>query len=262
MKSIYLPILMYHNICEGQPQNTYALSTKSFEEQISYLSQNEFRTITPEEIAGLKESSDKKKIMITFDDGYETDYTLALPILMKYGFKGVSFVTTGLLGMNGYLKWEQVHKLISGGFSIQSHTNTHQLLRSISYAAIQQELLISKKLIEENLKTKVTCLSLPGGSDSKKIKEIAFNLGYHYIFNSKPVINIINGQTIDSLGRIPITQKISLDKFKKIVNFDKKTAFRLKLDYSIKNITRISLGEKKYYHLWSQHNKNKDRKWQ
>jgi len=260
MKNLYLPVLMYHNICEGKPQNSYAIPNESFEEQMHYLSQNGFKTITPDEIAGLEETSGKKYLIITFDDGYETDLTLALPILTKYGFKGVSFVTTGLLGTNNYMNWEQIYKLKKKGFSIQSHTHTHPLLKSLSDVMIKQELAISKKTIEDKLKTEVTCLSLPGGSYSKEAKEIALSQGYRYIFNSNPAINIINDRTINFLGRIPITYKVSLEKFKKIVNLDNKTISQLKLSYSIKNIIKTCLGEERYYNLWSQHNKNKDKK--
>lgn len=261
MKKIYLPILMYHRIIDDEAKGNYNVSIKSFKEQMQYLYQNGFKAIMPEDILGLSENNEMKWIMITFDDGYETDYTLALPILRKYGFKGVSFVTTGFLGKDGYMKWEQVHKLKEGEFSIQSHTHTHPLLKGTTERNIKQELAISKTSIEKRLKTKVISLSLPGGSYSKKVKNIALEQGYYYIFNSKPYINIINNSTIDILYRTLITRGVTLEKFRNIVNLDKRTYQQAKLSYSLRNIIKACIGTKRYYRLWNKYSKRGEEKW-
>jgi len=246
---------MYHKITDNEKKDNYDVTIKSFEEQIRYLYQNSFKTIIPEDVPRLSENNDIKLIMISFDDGYETDYTIALPMLRKYGFKGVSFVTTGFLGKDGYMNWGQIQKLKEGGFSIQSHTHTHSLLKATHGGNIKQELSISKKSIEERLKSKVISLSLPGGSYSKKVRTIALELGYRYIFNSKPYVNIINNSAIDIFYRTIITRGIALEKFKKIVNLDKRTYKQAKLSYFVKHIFKICVGIKRYYRLWNKYNK-------
>lgn len=252
---------MYHRITDNETRNNYDVPIKNFEEQMQYLHLNSFKTVIPEDIIRLSENNDVKWIMITFDDGYETDYTSALPILRKYGFKGVSFVTTGFLGKNSYMKWEQVQKLKEEGFSIQSHTDTHQLLKAAHEQNIENELLISKKSIEERLKTKVISLSLPGGSYSEKVKNIALKQEYFYIFNSRPSVNIINNGTADILYRVPITGNTTLNKFKNIVNLDKGTYQQAELAYFMRNIVKRCMGTKRYYELWNTCNKRGEKKW-
>lgn len=252
---------MYHRITDNKTKNNYDVPIISFEEQMQYLYQNGFKTIIPEEIPELSEINGVKWIMITFDDGYKTDYISALPILRKYGFKGVSFVTTGFLGKDIYMKWEQVQKLKEEGFSIQSHTHTHTLLKAAHAQNIEQELLISKKSIEEKLKNKVISLSLPGGSYSEKVKNIALKQEYRYIFNSKPSLNIINNGTNDIFYRVPITRNTTLKKFKNIVNLDKKTYKLAELTYSIRNIVKTCIGTKRYYEFWNTYSKHGERKW-
>jgi peptidoglycan/xylan/chitin deacetylase (PgdA/CDA1 family) len=261
MKRIYLPVLMYHIITEQETGYNYSICAKSFEKQMQYLCQNGFKTVVPEEISRLNETNDTKLIMITFDDGYETDYTLALPILRKYGFKGVSFVTTGFLGNKGHMNWEQAQKLLEEGFSIQSHTRSHLLLKSASDQSIREEVYLSKQSIEVKLKSKVIGLSLPGGSYSKKVRNIAIEQGYRYIFNSKPDINIINGSIVDTFGRIPVTHTTSLEKFVQIVNLDKKTFRHAKISYAIKDTIRVCIGPQNYHRLWNKYAKNGDKKW-
>jgi len=261
MKNIYLPILIYHSLADNEAKDKYVISIKSFEQQMQYLYQNGFKTITPEDISKLEKTNNSKWIMITFDDGYETDYTLALPILKKYGFRGVSFVTTGFLGKDGYMKWEQVQMLKEEGFSIQSHTHTHPLLKVTDERNIKQELSISKASIEERLKTKVISLSLPGGSYSEKVKNIALQQGYYYIFNSKPYINIINNGTIDILYRAVITRSVTLEKFKNIANLDKITYQQAKLRFFVKGIIKSCIGIKGYYRLWYKYSKQEGKKW-
>lgn len=251
---------MFHRITDNEEEN-YDVSIKNFEKQMQYLYQNNFKTVIPEDLSVSDKNYDMRLVMITFDDGYETDYTLALPILRKYGFKGVSFVTTGFLGKDSYMKWEQVQKLREEGFSIQSHTHTHQLLKAAHEQNIEEELFISKKSIEERLKTKVIGLSLPGGSYSEKVKNIALKQEYRYIFNSRPSLNIINNSTFDILYRVPITRDTTFNKFKSIINLDKRTYQQAELAYSIKNIVKTCIGTKRYYELWNAHGKRGEKKW-
>ncbi len=69
-------------------------------------------------------------VLITFDDGYEDNYTNVLPILEKYDAKATVFLIGSYIGeKSGYLNWEQVQKMSeSGHFNIESHTyNLHDL---------------------------------------------------------------------------------------------------------------------------------------
>ena len=258
MRKIYLPALMYHGLAQGKPKDRYWVSVDAFEEQIRYLHENSFTTVLHEDISSLGRARPERFIMITFDDGYETDYTLAFPILNKYEFKAVLFITTANIGKEGYMNWEQVSQLKQNDFSIQSHTHTHPFLNCIQKEDVRKELMVSKKLIEENLNTKVIALALPGGRFHKDIKNIAYEEGYRYIFSSCPGATLIKYLPILTLCRMLISQKTSLRGFKKIVNINKGFYKRELLSFRAKELVRKALGQDKYYQLWKKHVKSGD----
>jgi peptidoglycan/xylan/chitin deacetylase (PgdA/CDA1 family) len=76
----------------------------------------------------------KPLIIFTFDDGHESVYTHAYPILKKYGFPATFFVITGLCGnvCEGYVSWEDVRNLSDNGWEIGGHSHTHPNLTKIS----------------------------------------------------------------------------------------------------------------------------------
>lgn len=247
-------ILMYHKLSQTADDNNYTVSSEVFENQIRYLHDNHFQTLIPEEIPFVPQYKNEKFILITFDDGFETDFTVAYPILKKYGFKGISFVTTSFLGKNNYMSWEQVRKLQEGGFSIQSHTHTHALFGLLDEVSIIQELKFSKALLKQHLGIEATALAIPGGNYSRNIQKLALHNGYKYIFNSKPIINKLASNSINHLlGRIVITQKISLNLFKKIVELDILIYTKSQLQYSAKKIVKKIIGTESYYSIWKQY---------
>ena len=244
---------MYHKVLFGVSDNNYSISATAFEEQMHYLHEMGFQAITPDMISELPSEDSKKIVMITFDDGHETDFSVVSAILSKFGLKAVFFVTTGLLGKENYMSWEQVLQLQKSGFSIQSHTHTHQLLGGIDKSLVEGELSISKKLLHERLGRDSIALSLPGGSYSNATKQIALNLGYKYIFTSEPDRNTLNDAKRIFWGRVNIAKDVTFKKFKNVVDSDPSIFFKLRILYKIKNYVRIRIGCRVYYSIWNKY---------
>jgi peptidoglycan/xylan/chitin deacetylase (PgdA/CDA1 family) len=79
-------------------------------------------------------------ISITFDDGWETDYSIAAPLLMKDGIRSTHYLVTGLLGDPAYMSLDQVKALKSSGQQIACHTVTHADLSVIPATQLNSEL--------------------------------------------------------------------------------------------------------------------------
>lgn len=96
-----LPVLMYHFFYDAQAgetgrDNNY-MEIHDFEEQIKYLSDNGYYVPTWDEVLGYidgKNGLPSKSVVITVDDGAESFFRLAVPVLNKYNFKATSFAIT------------------------------------------------------------------------------------------------------------------------------------------------------------------------
>ena len=80
-------------------------------------------------------------VVITFDDGYDTDYTTAFPILASRGLLGTSYVCAGRIGQPGKLGWAQIRELIDAGWTIGCHTNSHPKLTTLTEQQIRAEMV-------------------------------------------------------------------------------------------------------------------------
>ncbi|MEI2284699.1 polysaccharide deacetylase family protein [Paenibacillus polysaccharolyticus] len=94
-----VPVLMYHYVTpkvdNHEPKNKSIIDLDVFEQNMKYLHENGYRTVTLaqlEQYVNGEISLPEKSFVITFDDGYQNNYTLAYPILKKYHFHASLFV--------------------------------------------------------------------------------------------------------------------------------------------------------------------------
>lgn len=175
-------ILMYHRLTNGEPENLYERSAGDFEEDLKYLIANninvlDFNDLEDYIIKGKMPA--QNSVIITFDDGDYSWYSLAKPLLFKYGMKATFFLWTGIVGSNSFLSWNEVeimgNYMYENGtrpFTFGSHSFSHPYLlgkrssfdNSTEYEAfLDYELRESKKMIEGHIPDKVTVLALPYG---------------------------------------------------------------------------------------------------
>ena len=97
MSQYQLPVLLYHRIVNSKKEvgrhKIYVFKNK-FEAQLKFLKENGFETLTFHDLLQNNINDWNKKIVLTFDDGYEDNYTILFPLLKKYGFKAVIFLVT------------------------------------------------------------------------------------------------------------------------------------------------------------------------
>ena len=166
-------ILNYHKI-----DNTFislAVRPDDFDTQMKYLSENGYHTISPDELynslAGTGELPDNP-VMITFDDGYEDNYTIMLPILEAHGMKATMYMVTNNIGQPDYLTWEELRDMQERGVEIGSHTADHEPLADQPKAWQNDQLRLSKLLMEWNGIHTVFSFSYPNGSYDEELPEL------------------------------------------------------------------------------------------
>ena len=167
-----LPILMYHAVGD-EPWGIASLFVRpdDLEEQLIYLKENGYTTITFEDVGRLDEI--EKPVMLTFDDGYDDNYTQLLPLLKKHNAKATVFVITGEIGKPYYLTEEQIQEMsASGHISIQSHTVTHPFLSDLNEEQLEDELLGSKKTLARLTGKEPFVICYPTGKSSALSREV------------------------------------------------------------------------------------------
>jgi peptidoglycan/xylan/chitin deacetylase (PgdA/CDA1 family) len=99
-------------------------------------------------------NNNNKAVILTFDDGYKSQYTNAKPILDKYGYKATSYIVCEYVGggegqvhPNVKMTWEEIIALHNEGHDIGSHTMSHDDLDSLSEKGIEYEVGGSKECL-------------------------------------------------------------------------------------------------------------------
>lgn len=198
-------VLNYHMV--GSMFISLAIDPKDFDWQMKYLVDHGYHTISPDELYNFlagKGTLPDRPVLITFDDGYEDNYTNAYPILKKYNLKATIFVVTGFLDKRkGYLTWDQAREMEQNGVTVESHTVTHAPLPDLPDDRIREELVESKRQAEKELGHPVEYIAYPTGVHDLHIAEMAKEAGYKGGFTVK-YSNVDHNSNIYAMERVPI----------------------------------------------------------
>lgn len=173
-----LTIVAFHRINDELPgDDGLTCSAQKFEAFCEFF-RKYFRVVPlSEQVAGCRAGADLGgTLSITFDDGYLDNFEVAAPILKRLGLPATFFVTTGFIGSRiippwdeqlprqpGWMSWEQVRGLVSMGFEIGNHTDTHLDLGTAAPEAVRAELDVSSRKLTEALGTASRLFAYPFG---------------------------------------------------------------------------------------------------
>jgi peptidoglycan/xylan/chitin deacetylase (PgdA/CDA1 family) len=182
-------ILTYHKISDDFDWGITRQKVSQFEKGIRFLHSLGYKTVSLEEVFRPKKDFEKR-VVITFDDGYEDVYLNAFPILQKYDFTAFIFIITGFVGKPNnwdfnlgrkrkrHLSWNQIKEMSEFGFGFGSHTVNHPDLTRIDPNWVEYELKKSKEVLEDKLGKEMIFLSYPFGIYNRFVQEEAERLGY------------------------------------------------------------------------------------
>jgi peptidoglycan/xylan/chitin deacetylase (PgdA/CDA1 family) len=153
-------------------------------------------------------------VVLTFDDGCETDLIEAAPLLRELGFNATFYITVGFLGCRGYLSRSQLRELSDLGFEIGCHSLTHAYLPDLGQQELMREIVQSKQELEQIIGRSVEHFSCPGGRWDSRVRDMARKAGYRSVATSRPVANVPNAAPF-ALGRVAILRKTDLPAFQR-----------------------------------------------
>ena len=180
-------IILYHLINDEVygPNDYLFVKEADFEEQLKILQEEGYRSFFADELYQIKNG--EKAVVITFDDGYEDNYSIAFPLLQKYGMKATIFLPSSMIGTEGHLSEIQIKEMQESGLvHFGSHTVTHLKLDTALADEIEKELAESRLAIEAITGAPVTALAYPNGAYNDMVELFAEKHGYHYCFTTNP----------------------------------------------------------------------------
>jgi peptidoglycan/xylan/chitin deacetylase (PgdA/CDA1 family) len=184
-----VPVLCYHHFgmaCDSP----LCMPADVFENQMQYLADNGFRVISLTrlyEFLQYRKSIPDKAVVITIDDGYRSVYEIAYPILKRYGFPATLFIYTDFVGKSSSaVTWKQLREMKAADFEIGSHTLSHCDLAKkregeetpVYETRIQQELVLSKQILDEQLEQDTIYFAFPYSSYNQRVLAICDQVGY------------------------------------------------------------------------------------
>jgi peptidoglycan/xylan/chitin deacetylase (PgdA/CDA1 family) len=145
-----------------------------------------YRTISLSEVANCLRRGQPfpdKGLVITFDDGYQSVYEEAFPVLQKFNMLATVFLTVGNPGIASagrrpslqgrpMLSWKEISEMSRHGITFGAHTLTHPDLTSLPFYQAEAEVLQSKEIIEDRLSSPVTCFAYPFGRWNHPLREL------------------------------------------------------------------------------------------
>src|SRR3984893_13045973 len=211
----------WHRFVDKVRRPDTEITPQDFEKQMQELKDHGITVIGMQDYLAWRRSEKAippRCAVLTFDDGWKSQYEVAWTILKKFGYPVTLFIYTegvrgGHFGGGEAMTWEMLAEMRDAGADIQAHSATHQDLRKpydkvakkkLSPPEYDQflhnEIVGSKQLLEQKLGIKVNCFAVPYGFYNEHIKEVCRNAGYEAVFTvyGQPITYT---SPLDSLGR-------------------------------------------------------------
>jgi peptidoglycan/xylan/chitin deacetylase (PgdA/CDA1 family) len=232
---VSVPVLTYHHVNPSRE-----ITPAGFEKQMQFLSSNGYAALSLEELSEFFRTGklkQTKSVVITFDDGYLDNWVFAYPVLKKYDLKATIFVVTNKIQDKNYrdsfdteldlknerhpdnfLSWEQIRIMEKSGLiDIQAHTHYHykegESWGNTSNLSVQEELVLCRKIIEEELGNKSLFIAWPWGEYTEESIKTAKEIGFKGALSTKVGSNEFGSSAME-IKRFKVSRE-DLDWFRK-----------------------------------------------
>jgi peptidoglycan/xylan/chitin deacetylase (PgdA/CDA1 family) len=219
-----VPVLCYHRLGTGGGKMT--VSPANFAAQMDWLVRNRYHVIRLGELGPYLEGREplpEKSVVITFDDGYESVYRHAYPVLRRLGLPATLFVYTDFIGAGGdALNWSQLQELAASGLvDVQAHSKSHRNLIERQAGegderylqGLEQETRGPRELLEKRLPVQVKHYAFPYGDANEQVLDMLTRQRYALAVTVNPGGNAFFAQPL-MLRRTMIFGDHDLEAFK------------------------------------------------
>ncbi len=181
-QGVRVPVLMYHAVSDYiWGEEDLFVSPSVLEAQLQAMQEEGYTAITFEDLDHVDEI--EKPVLLTFDDGYDDNYTKLFPLLQKYNVKATVFMIVNDIGKKHKLTLEQIQEMSESGLvSFQSHTMSHNFLNYMNEEQLRHEHYDSMVALARITGKQPFVLSYPTGRSSEFSRSITAEY-YEYGLN-------------------------------------------------------------------------------
>lgn len=243
-------ILMYHSVSDSGEYRElppdcrpfgYRVGVRDLQDHLEILQEEGCTTILLQDLAEAREGRARlpsRPVILTFDDGYEDNFSRVFPLLCSAGCRAAFFLSVSHLGCPGMLTWEEASRLAAAGMEIGSHGMNHGLLRGKSEAELRWELEESRRRLEERLGVEPQYFSLPRGYLPRALPRLALQVGYRGLCTSRPGFNNLRTSPF-RLRRFAVRSGISPADFRALISGRGWRYSRLYLSEAVRDLARL-----------------------
>lgn len=206
--------LMYHLILDRPFTELESLFVRpsELEGHIEALKEKNYTFIFADEYA----VTDKKTVIMSFDDGYVDNYTEMFPIIKKYNVKVTVFMIAAYIGSEGYLTSAMIKEMSDSGLvSFQSHTMDHPSLTSLTADSMRYQFRKSNEIIESLTGREVKAICYPTGRYNNTVLAVAsefYDFGYTTVYSTSTA-----GYPALALPRMRVNRGITKNYFSALI---------------------------------------------
>src|SRR5579864_1765818 len=165
-----VPILMYHVIASPFPTSPFPglyVPPEEFAAQMRALASAGYRAVTLDEVRNAWRSVGSlppRPIVISFDNGYRSQYTQALPVLRRLHWVGdENLQLTGLPPRQGGLSSAQIRGLVAAGWELDTQGLSHVDLTGLGATALRHQVAAARSLIRRRYGARANWFCYPSG---------------------------------------------------------------------------------------------------
>jgi peptidoglycan/xylan/chitin deacetylase (PgdA/CDA1 family) len=199
-----LPILTYHAIEEGR--SPISVAPALFRRQIEALAEGAWTALTVPQVVELLRLGKRlppRLVALTFDDGFRSAYTAALPEFREYGFVATIYPVVGRLGRANdwpgqpagiptlpLLSWDELGGLVAAGWAVGGHTLTHPDLTALAVGEAEAEIAGGGRLLRDRLGVPVETFAYPYGRLNPAVRAVVAG---HYRGGCGTALDFVTG---------------------------------------------------------------------
>ena len=199
-----VPVITYHKLGprpHGVKLKGLYISDALFRRQLDEWSEAGFRAGSVGEI-GARDGNPAKRVVLTFDDGFENVLRCGLEPMRSHGFTAIQFLVADLVGKTN--EWEQregevaerlmdvaqVREWLAAGHAIGAHTATHPHLTQVPLAQAREEIFASRQKLEDLFGRPVRHFCYPYGDWNPAVRDLVAEAGYETAVTTEPGVNL------------------------------------------------------------------------